>query len=77
MAASDTLDQVLGLVVEAARAARSAAYDPAPTDPGWLEPSRTAFAVRSYLARRDPEPAPVIEAESWRREIAACARWRR
>ena len=27
-----------------------------------LEPSPTAFAVRSFLARRDPEPAPVVDA---------------
>ena len=30
------LDQVLGLVVQAARAARAAAYDQAPADSGWL-----------------------------------------
>src|SRR4051794_8488650 len=27
-----------------------------------LEPSPTAFAVRSFLQRRDPEPAPVVDA---------------
>src|SRR4051794_23658822 len=36
MAAADTLDQVLGFVVEAARSARASAYDQAPTDGGWL-----------------------------------------
>jgi hypothetical protein len=30
------MDQVLGLVVEAARAARAVAYDDAPADGGWL-----------------------------------------
>jgi hypothetical protein len=34
--AADSLDAVLGLVVEAARSARSAAYDAAPADGGWL-----------------------------------------
>src|SRR3954447_8489997 len=33
--ASEALDRVLGLVVEAARAARAVAYDP-PAEPGWL-----------------------------------------
>jgi len=33
--ASEALDRVLGLVVEAARAARAVAYDP-PAAPGWL-----------------------------------------
>ena len=31
-----SLDEVLGLVVEAARSARAAAYDDAPADGGWL-----------------------------------------
>jgi hypothetical protein len=31
------IDQVLGLVVEASRSARAAAYDSAPADGGWLE----------------------------------------
>ena len=35
-AAASHLDQVLGLVVEASRSARAAAYDAAPTDGGWL-----------------------------------------
>jgi hypothetical protein len=34
--ASDALDRVLGLVVEAARSARAVAYDDAPVDGGWL-----------------------------------------
>ena len=34
--AADSLDQVLGLVVEASRSARAAAYDEAPADGGWL-----------------------------------------
>lgn len=34
--ATDPLDRVLGLVVEAARMARAIAYAPAP-EPGWLE----------------------------------------
>jgi Putative bacterial sensory transduction regulator len=34
--ASDVLDRVLGLVVEAARSARAVAYDAAPADGGWL-----------------------------------------
>ena len=34
--AAATLDRVLGLVVEAARSARAAAYDDAPADGGWL-----------------------------------------
>jgi hypothetical protein len=33
---ADSLDAVLGLVVEAARSARAAAYDEAPVDGGWL-----------------------------------------
>jgi Putative bacterial sensory transduction regulator len=38
LAGADTasLDQVLGLVVEASRSARAAAYDAAPADGGWL-----------------------------------------
>jgi hypothetical protein len=38
VAAADAalMDQVLGLVVEAARAARAVAYDDAPADGGWL-----------------------------------------
>jgi hypothetical protein len=32
----DSLDAVLGLVVEASRSARAAAYDEAPVDGGWL-----------------------------------------
>jgi putative sensory transduction regulator len=32
----DALDAVLGLVVEASRSARAAAYDEAPVDGGWL-----------------------------------------
>jgi putative sensory transduction regulator len=32
----DSLDAVLGLVVEASRSARAAAYDDAPVDGGWL-----------------------------------------
>ena len=35
-AAGSHLDQVLGLVVEASRSARAAAYDAAPADGGWL-----------------------------------------
>lgn len=34
--AAGSLDAVLGLVVEAARSARAAAYDEAPQDGGWL-----------------------------------------
>lgn len=34
--AAATLDRVLGLVVEASRSARAAAYDEAPADGGWL-----------------------------------------
>jgi hypothetical protein len=34
--AADSLDQILGMVVEASRAARAAAYDEAPADGGWL-----------------------------------------
>jgi hypothetical protein len=34
--AADSLDSVLGLVVEAARSARAVAYDEAPADGGWL-----------------------------------------
>jgi hypothetical protein len=34
--AAQSLDQVLGLVVEASRSARAAAYDQAPADDGWL-----------------------------------------
>jgi hypothetical protein len=34
--AADSLDRVLGLVVEAARSARAVAYDAAPADGGWL-----------------------------------------
>ena len=34
--AAGSLDAVLGLVVEAARSARAAAYDEAPADGGWL-----------------------------------------
>jgi hypothetical protein len=33
---ADALDQVLGLVVEAARSSRAVAYDAAPADGGWL-----------------------------------------
>jgi hypothetical protein len=33
----ESLDQVLGLVVEASRSARAVAYDAAPADLGWLE----------------------------------------
>jgi hypothetical protein len=33
---SSSLDAVLGLVVEASRSARAAAYDEAPVDGGWL-----------------------------------------
>ena len=33
---AETLDRVLGLVVEAARSARAVAYDEAPADGGWL-----------------------------------------
>jgi hypothetical protein len=36
--AADSLDAVMGLVVEAARSARAAAYDEAPGDGGWLSP---------------------------------------
>jgi hypothetical protein len=32
----DVVDQVLGLVVEASRAARAVAYEAAPVDGGWL-----------------------------------------
>jgi hypothetical protein len=32
----ESLDQVLGLVVEASRSARAVAYDDAPPDGGWL-----------------------------------------
>src|SRR3954466_4276569 len=35
--AAASLDEVLGLVVEAARSARAVAYDAAPVDGGWLE----------------------------------------
>src|SRR3954453_2287340 len=35
--AADSLDAVLGLVVEAARSARGVAYDDAPADGGWLD----------------------------------------
>jgi hypothetical protein len=35
-ASEPTIDQILGLVVEAARAARGAAYDEAAADRGWL-----------------------------------------
>jgi Putative bacterial sensory transduction regulator len=35
-ATPQALDQVLGLVVEASRSARAAAYDEAPVDGGWL-----------------------------------------
>jgi hypothetical protein len=34
--AADSLDRVLGLVVEASRSARAVAYDAAPADGGWL-----------------------------------------
>jgi hypothetical protein len=34
--AAGSLDAVLGLVVEASRSARAAAYDEAPVDGGWL-----------------------------------------
>jgi hypothetical protein len=34
--APESLDAVLGLVVEAARSARAVAYDEAPADGGWL-----------------------------------------
>lgn len=34
--AADSLDRVLGLVVEAARSARTLAYSEAPADSGWL-----------------------------------------
>src|SRR4051812_23098178 len=37
VSATDSLDAVLGLVVEAARSARAVAYDAAPADGGWLE----------------------------------------
>ena len=37
LGAADSLDAVLGLVVEAARSARAVAYDAAPVDGGWLE----------------------------------------
>lgn len=33
------MDGLLGLVVDAARSARSAAYDPPPAEDGWLPPS--------------------------------------
>jgi hypothetical protein len=33
---AESLDRVLGLVVDAARSARAAAYDTAPADGGWL-----------------------------------------
>src|SRR6188472_1100005 len=36
--AAETLDRVLGLVVEAARSARASAYAPASETPGWLDP---------------------------------------
>jgi len=36
LSAADSLDAVLGLVVEAARSARAVAYDAAPADGGWL-----------------------------------------
>jgi Putative bacterial sensory transduction regulator len=36
LAAADSLDVVLGLVVEAARSARAVAYDAAPAEAGWL-----------------------------------------
>lgn len=39
LSAADSLDAVLGLVVEAARSARAVAYDAAPTDGGWLRDS--------------------------------------
>jgi hypothetical protein len=35
-ASEAVIDQVLGLVVDAARAARAVAYDAAPADRGWL-----------------------------------------
>lgn len=38
LSAADDLDRVLGLVVEAARSARAAAYDTAAADSGWLSP---------------------------------------
>lgn len=34
--AAESLDAVLGLIVEAARSARAVAYDDAPADGGWL-----------------------------------------
>src|SRR4051794_36729929 len=34
--AAESLDQVLGLVVEASRSARAVVYDAAPADGGWL-----------------------------------------
>jgi hypothetical protein len=36
LSGADSLDEVLGLVVEAARSARAVAYDEAPADGGWL-----------------------------------------
>jgi hypothetical protein len=36
LSCAESLDQVLGLVVEAARSARAVAYDEAPADGGWL-----------------------------------------
>src|SRR3954451_11316306 len=33
---ADSVDRVLGLVVDASRSARAVAYDPAPVDGGWL-----------------------------------------
>jgi hypothetical protein len=36
LSAADSLDAVLGLIVEAARSARAVAYDEAPADGGWL-----------------------------------------
>ena len=38
--ASESLDRVLGLIVEAARSARAAAYSEASVDSGWLEGRR-------------------------------------
>jgi hypothetical protein len=40
--AADTLDRVLGLVVEAARAARASVYAPPSDAPGWLDPPAAA-----------------------------------
>jgi hypothetical protein len=36
LSAAESLDEVLGLVVEASRCARAVAYDAAPADGGWL-----------------------------------------